>query len=68
MTDDGAADTSGGSSPGDTGTGATTGDPLLAVEDVANRYEGEEANEHADEILLTASHFERALEAVAPSI
>jgi len=41
---------------------------LLAVEDVANRYEGDEANEHADEILLTASHFERALEAVAPSI
>ncbi|GAB7093533.1 CDC48 family AAA ATPase [Halolamina litorea] len=39
-----------------------------AVEDVANRYDGEEANEHADEILLTAAHFERALERVDPSI
>ena len=41
---------------------------LLAVEDVANRYEGEEANEHADEILIGAEQFERALDAVEPSI
>jgi len=41
---------------------------LLAVEDVTNRYAGEEANDHADEILLTGRHFERALDTVAPSI
>ncbi|QKY19072.1 AAA family ATPase [Halolamina sp. CBA1230] len=41
---------------------------LLAVEDVATRYEGEEANDHADEILIEASHFDRALDAVEPSI
>ncbi|MFD1525723.1 hypothetical protein, partial [Halolamina salina] len=41
---------------------------LLAVEDVTNRYAGEEANDHAEEILLTGEHFERALDAVEPSI
>ena len=41
---------------------------LLAVEDVTDRYAGEEANDHADEIRLTGSHFERALDAVEPSI
>ncbi len=41
---------------------------LLAVEDVTDRYAGEEANDHADEIRLTGSHFERALDTVAPSI
>ncbi len=41
---------------------------LAAVEDVANRYDGAEANDHADEILIEAEHFERALTAVDPSI
>ncbi|WP_049981921.1 AAA family ATPase [Halolamina rubra] len=41
---------------------------LLAVEDVADRYDGAEANEHADEVLLTSEEFERALNSVAPSI
>jgi transitional endoplasmic reticulum ATPase len=41
---------------------------LIAVEDVANRYEGAEANDHADEILIGAEQFERALDAVDPSI
>ena len=41
---------------------------LLAVEDVTNRYEGAAANDHADEVLLSAEHFERALDAVPPSI
>ncbi|MFW5948046.1 MAG: AAA family ATPase [Halolamina sp.] len=41
---------------------------LLAIEDVADRYEGETANEHADEIKLTSDHFERALNTVDPSI
>jgi transitional endoplasmic reticulum ATPase len=41
---------------------------LVAVEDVATRYDGEEANEHADEIRITAAEFEQALAAVDPSI
>jgi transitional endoplasmic reticulum ATPase len=41
---------------------------LQAVEDVTDRYEGEEANDHADEILIGAAQFERALESVEPSI
>jgi transitional endoplasmic reticulum ATPase len=41
---------------------------MLAIEEVAERYEGEEANEHADELLLTRNCFERALSSVEPSI
>ena len=37
---------------------------MLAVEAVADRYEGEEANDHADEVLVTRDHFERATQSV----
>ena len=37
---------------------------LLAIEAIVERYDGEEANEHADELLLTADCFDRALAAV----
>ena len=37
---------------------------LLAIEAVVERYDGEEANEHADELLLTQDCFDRALETV----
>ena len=33
---------------------------LLAIEDVTDRYEGGEANAHADEVRITADHLERA--------
>ncbi|KTG10364.1 AAA family ATPase [Haloprofundus marisrubri] len=41
---------------------------LLAIRDVANRYDGEEANEHADEVLVTDDHFDAALETVEPTL
>ncbi|WP_224336316.1 AAA family ATPase [Haloprofundus halobius] len=41
---------------------------LLAIRDVAERYEGEEANEHADEVLVTEAHFDAALETVEPTM
>ncbi|SEA10639.1 transitional endoplasmic reticulum ATPase [Haloplanus vescus] len=41
---------------------------MLAVRTVADAYEGTEANEHADEVSLTAAHFEAALDAVSPSL
>jgi len=40
---------------------------LLAVEAVAERYEGTAANDHADEVVVTPAEFDRAVEAVAPS-
>ncbi|WP_380676362.1 AAA family ATPase [Salinigranum sp. GCM10025319] len=40
---------------------------VRAVTAVANRYEGEEANDHADELAVTAEHFEAAFEAVSPA-
>ncbi|AUX10482.1 AAA family ATPase, CDC48 subfamily [Halalkaliarchaeum desulfuricum] len=39
---------------------------LLAIQKIADSYEGTEANEHAEELLLTADHFQVALEAVGP--
>jgi transitional endoplasmic reticulum ATPase len=41
---------------------------MLAVRAVADAYPGPEANEHADEVSLSAAHFEAALEAVSPSL
>ncbi|WP_224269197.1 AAA family ATPase [Haloprofundus salinisoli] len=41
---------------------------LLAIRDVADRYEGAEANEHADEVLVTDGHFDTALETVDPTM
>ncbi|GAB6861777.1 AAA family ATPase [Haloplanus litoreus] len=41
---------------------------MLAVRSVADAYPGAEANEHTDEVALTAAHFETALDAVAPSL
>jgi len=40
---------------------------LLAIEAVVDRYEGETANEHADELLLTEDCFDRALDAIDSS-
>jgi hypothetical protein len=37
---------------------------LLAIEEVVDCYDGETANEHADELLLTQVCFDRALEAI----
>ena len=37
---------------------------MLAVEEVADRYEGETANDHADEVVVTRDHFERAMASV----
>ena len=37
---------------------------MLAVEEVADRYEGEEANDHADEVVVTRDHFEAAMASV----
>ncbi len=37
---------------------------LLAIMSVANEHEGDSANEHADEVVLTADRFEQALAAV----
>jgi len=41
---------------------------MLAVRAVADAYPGPEANEHADDVSLTADHFEAALESVSPSL
>ncbi|RCU47880.1 AAA family ATPase [Haloplanus salinus] len=41
---------------------------MLAVRAVADAYPGPEANDHADEVSLTAAHFEAALETVEPSL
>jgi len=40
---------------------------MRAIERVADAYEGERANEHADEVRLTREDFEGALDAVEPS-
>jgi transitional endoplasmic reticulum ATPase len=40
---------------------------MRAIEEVADAYEGEEANEHADEILVTQEHFDAALALVTPA-
>ncbi|MFB6091051.1 MAG: AAA family ATPase [Halobellus sp.] len=40
---------------------------MRAIEDVASAYEGEEANAHADEIVIRRAHFEAAMESVGPS-
>jgi transitional endoplasmic reticulum ATPase len=40
---------------------------VRAVTAVADRYEGEEANDHADELAVTAEHFEAAFAAVSPA-
>jgi transitional endoplasmic reticulum ATPase len=39
-----------------------------AVRAVAARYEGDAANDHADEVVVRAEHLEAALEAVGPSL
>jgi transitional endoplasmic reticulum ATPase len=41
---------------------------MLAVRAVADAYPGPEANDHADEVSLTADHFEAALSTVDPSL
>jgi transitional endoplasmic reticulum ATPase len=41
---------------------------MYAVRDVAGAYPGDEANAHADEVCLTAAHFEAAVDAVSPSL
>jgi transitional endoplasmic reticulum ATPase len=41
---------------------------MLAVRAVADAYPGPEANDHADEVSLSAAHFEAALEKVEPSL
>jgi transitional endoplasmic reticulum ATPase len=41
---------------------------MLAVRAVADAYPGPEANDHADEVSLSAEHFEAALDAVSPSL
>ena len=40
---------------------------VRAVTAVADRYEGEEANNHADELAVTTDHFEAAFAAVSPA-
>ena len=40
---------------------------LRAIQDVADAYEGTEANEHADEVRITRAHFDAALESVSPT-
>jgi len=37
---------------------------LLAILNVAETYEGETANQHTDEVIITADHFASALEAI----
>ncbi|MFC4359895.1 AAA family ATPase [Halobium salinum] len=41
---------------------------MLAIKDVTERYEGETANEHADEVVLRDEHFEAALDTVSPTL
>ena len=40
---------------------------IRAIEDVAGAYEGEAANDHADEVVVTRDHFEAALARVGAS-
>jgi transitional endoplasmic reticulum ATPase len=40
---------------------------MRAIEEVASAYEGPAANDHADEILVRAEHFDAALDTVGPS-
>jgi transitional endoplasmic reticulum ATPase len=40
---------------------------IRAIEDVAEAYEGEAANDHADEVVVTRDHFEAALARVEAS-
>ena len=37
---------------------------MRAIEDVVGTYEGETANEHADEVVVTRAHFEAAVERI----
>ena len=41
---------------------------LLAIREVAERYEGDAANDHADEVCVRAEHFERALAVIQPTL
>ncbi|MGB9958306.1 CDC48 family AAA ATPase [Haloferax prahovense] len=41
---------------------------LRAIQDVADAYEGTEANDHADEVRITRAHFDAALESVTPAL
>ncbi|MFC7203775.1 CDC48 family AAA ATPase [Haloferax namakaokahaiae] len=41
---------------------------LRAIQDVAAAYEGVTANEHADEVSITRTHFDAALESVRPTM
>ena len=41
---------------------------VQAVRTVAESYSGAAANDHADEVALTAAHFEAALKSVSPSL
>ena len=41
---------------------------MAAIEAVAERYEGEAANDHGDEVVLTSGMFDRALRSVQPSL
>ena len=40
---------------------------LRAIQDVADAYDGTEANDHADEVRITRAHFDAALESVSPT-
>ena len=40
---------------------------MRAIEGVVGAYEGETANDHADEVVVTRDHFEAAVERVGPS-
>ncbi|ERG94965.1 AAA family ATPase [Haloquadratum walsbyi] len=40
---------------------------VRAIESVTTQYDGTAANEHADEIVLTRSHFETAIESIEPT-
>jgi transitional endoplasmic reticulum ATPase len=41
---------------------------MLAIREVADRYDPAEANDHADEVLVAMAHFESALASVDPSL
>ena len=41
---------------------------MAAIETVAERYEGENANDHADEVVLSAATFDAAVRSVPPSL
>ena len=40
---------------------------MRAIEAIVGEYEGEAANDHADEVIVARSHFEAALDRVGPS-